>query len=290
MDTRELLQKVKRLEIKTRGLSKQLFAGDYHSAFKGRGMTFSEVKNYSFGDDVRTIDWNVTARFNEPYVKVFEEEREITAMLILDVSSSNNFGSTTQTKKELISELAAIFAFSASQNNDKVGAIFFSNTIEKYIPPKKGRKHVLMLLREWLEFEPNNTGTSINEALRFFRNVQKQRSIAFLISDFFDPNHYSKSLSIISRKHDLVAIGVHDHAEYNLPDLGIIPVIHAESGEKSWLSTSSRKSSVYFKKIAQEHDLSTRQLMQKSGVDFVSIHTGEEYIKTLHQLFHRRKK
>ncbi len=290
MDTRELLQKVKKLEIKTRGLSKQLFAGDYHSAFKGRGMTFSEVKNYSFGDDVRAIDWNVTARFDEPFVKVFEEEREITSLLLLDVSGSTNFGSNKQSKKDLISEVAAILAFSANQNNDKIGAIFFSDVVEKYIPPKKGKKHVLMLLRDWLEYQPTRKSTNIDVALQFLNAIQKKRSIAFLISDFYDENDYQKSLSIVRKKHDLVAIQVKDPAEYELLNFGLLPVVHAESNAVTWLSTHVKSTANKLIELNEKHDHELATLFKKSGVDFVTIETGKEYIQSLQRLFQKRKK
>ena len=290
MDTRELLQKVKKLEIKTRGLSKQLFAGDYYSAFKGRGMTFSEVKNYSFGDDVRAIDWNVTARFDEPFVKVFEEEREITSLLLLDVSGSTNFGSNKQSKKDLISEVAAILAFSANQNNDKIGAIFFSDVVEKYIPPKKGKKHVLMLLRDWLEYQPTRKSTNIDVALQFLNAIQKKRSIAFLISDFYDENDYQKSLSIVRKKHDLVAIQVKDPAEYELLNFGLLPVVHAESNAVTWLSTHVKSTANKLIELNEKHDHELATLFKKSGVDFVTIETGKEYIQSLQRLFQKRKK
>ena len=229
METKELIKKIQRLEIKTKGLTKHIFSGEYHSAFKGRGMTFSEVRDYQFGDEVRTIDWNVTARFNDPYVKVFDEERELTVMLIIDISGSEDFGTTEKTKKDLALELAAVLSFSAISNNDKVGAIFVSDKMEKYIAPGKGKKHALIILRELIEFKPTSTGTNISEGLKFFRNTQKKRSIAFVLSDFMDSNNYMEALKVARRKHDMVALRLVDDAEKNLPSMGIVQLFNAET-------------------------------------------------------------
>ena len=241
MDTKDLLKKVQEIEIKTRGLTKQVFSGEYHSAFKGKGMAFSEVKDYQFGDDVRNIDWNVTARFNEPFVKVFEEERELTVMLIIDVSGSGDFGTIERSKRELILEVAAVLGFSATINNDKVGAIFVSDQVEKFIPAKKGRSHVLMILRELIDLQPKSKGTNLNEGLKYFRNVIKKRSIAFVLSDFIDDNDYFEGLKIANRKHDMVALRVFDPAERELPKIGIVQLFDAEKGIKKWVNTNLSK-------------------------------------------------
>lgn len=231
MDTKELLKKIRLLDIKTRGLTKHIFSGEYHSAFKGRGMTFSEVRDYHFGDEVRTIDWNVTARFNEPHVKVFDEERELTVMLIIDVSGSENFGWEDKTKKDLALELAAVLSFSAISNNDKVGAIFVSDKVEKYIAPQKGKKHSLIILREFIELKATSAGTNLNEGLKFFRNTQKKRSIAFVISDFMDDNDFMEGMKVSRKKHDMVALRLVDEAESELPDMGIVQMYNSETGE-----------------------------------------------------------
>src|SRR5690554_21116 len=240
METKELLKKVREIELKTRGLTKQVFSGEYHSAFKGRGMTFSEVKNYQYGDDVRNIDWNVTARFNEPFIKVFEEERELSVFLVLDISGSNNFGTKLKSKKELMLEVAAVLAFSAVANNDKIGAIFISDHVEKYIPPKKGRSHALMILREMILLKPKSKTTHLNEGLRFFRNVVKKRSICFLISDFYDDRDFIEGLKIANSKHDMIALRLYDPAGKTLPRFGLVKMYDAEQNTVRWVNTSSQ--------------------------------------------------
>lgn len=287
METSELLKKVRKIEIKTRGLSNQIFSGEYHSAFKGRGMTFSEVREYTPGDPIRSIDWNVTARFNQPYVKVFEEEREITLMLLLDVSGSANFGTRAQLKRELITEVAAVLAFSAAQNNDKVGAILFTDRVEVFIPPKKGKSHILRIIRELINFEPQHTGTDIREALRFFNSVTKKRSIAFLLSDMMD-TEYEKPLQIASRKHDLVALIARDQSEDQLPNLGLVPMKDFETGQSFWVDTANKNVRAAYAKTRQLHLAKTQETLRKSGVDFTHIHTGQSYVKPLMQLFKKR--
>lgn len=287
METSELLKRVRKIEIKTKGLSNQIFSGEYHSAFKGRGMTFSEVREYMPGDPIRSIDWNVTARLSEPYVKVFEEEREITLMLIIDVSGSENFGSKSQVKRDLITEVAAVLAFSAAQNNDKVGVILFSDRIEKFIPPKKGKTHILRIIRELIDFTPEGTGTDINEALKFFSNVTKKHSIAFLISDLMSDD-YKKSLQIANKRHDMVTLITKDRAEDILPDLGLIPMKDAESGQTRWIDSSNRKIREEYAKAKKIHQLKTEDVLRKSGVDFTDLYTGQSYVKPLMQLFKQR--
>ena len=289
MDTKSLLKKIRTIELKTKGLSRQAFSGQYHSAFKGRGMAFSEVKDYQYGDDVRAIDWNVTARFNDPYVKVYEEERELSVMLILDVSGSFGFGSVDQTKRELLIEVAAVLAFSATMNNDKVGALFVSDRVEKYIPPKKGRTHVMRLLQDLIEFEPDSKGTAINEGLKFFRNVVKKRSIAFTVSDFIDDSNFLEGLTITNKKHDVVAVRLKDAVEQELPNVGLVRMFNAETGEKVWVNTSSKKArEAYAKQFADfEHKLKTDFL--KSGVDVVVLETGSQYIYALNGFFMKRR-
>jgi len=288
METAELLKKVRKIEIKTKGLSRQIFSGEYHSAFKGRGMAFSEVREYTPGDDVRTIDWNVTARFNTPFVKVFEEERELSVIMLVDVSASGIFGTRGQLKNELITELCATIAFSAAQNNDKVGVIFFSNQIEKYIPPKKGRGHILRIIRELIEFKPQNTGTGIEQALRFMNNVVKKRSIVFLISDFLDKNSYEDALKIAKRKHDLVALRIVDKTEMELPNVGIIKLYDNETGSIQWFDTGNSEVRKAYKKNYLGFEKRTHELFTKSGVNFASITTHEGYLKPLMQLFKNR--
>ena len=241
MDANELLKKVRKIEIKTRGLSQNIFAGEYHSAFKGRGMTFAEVREYQYGDDIRDIDWNVTARQNHPYVKVYEEERELTVMLLIDVSGSRNFGAVGVEKREMIAEIAATLAFSAIQNNDKIGVMFFSDKIEKFIPPKKGRKHILFIIRELLDFQPANTGTDISKALQYLTDAIKKRCTTFLISDYIDDNNYQKALSIANNKHDVTAIQVYDKRDAQLPDVGLLKIKDLETGREQWLDTSSSR-------------------------------------------------
>ncbi len=288
MDTKELLKKIRLLEIKTKGLTKHIFSGEYHSAFKGRGMTFSEVRDYHIGDEVRTIDWNVTARFNSPFVKVFDEERELTVMLIIDVSGSENFGSETKTKKDLALELAAILSFSAISNNDKVGAIFVSDKVEKYIAPGKGKKHSLVILRELIELKPENTGTNLNEGLKFFRNTQKKRSIAFVISDFMDDNDFMEGLKVSRKKHDMVALRLLDNAEKELPKLGIVQLFNAETGETSWVNTNSKKAQEIHRKNFIKHEEKLAKEFQKSGIDYTTIATEDDFIKPLVKLFQNR--
>ena len=241
MEASELIKKVRKIEIKTRGLSQNIFAGEYHTAFKGRGMTFAEVREYQYGDDIRDIDWNLTARHNRPYVKVYEEERELTVMLLVDVSGSRNFGACGDAKKNVTAELAATLAFSSIQNNDKVGVIFFSDKIEKFIPPKKGRKHILLIIREIIDFTPESQGTDIDVALRFLTNALKKRSTAFLISDFIDGHDYFSSMSIANRKHDLAAIQIYDRRDAQLPDIGLVRMRDMETGQERWIDTSSKK-------------------------------------------------
>ena len=287
MDTRELLQKVRRVEIKTRGLSQNIFAGEYHTAFKGRGMAFSEVREYQFGDDVRSIDWNVTARFQRPYVKVFEEERELTMMLLVDVSGSRDFGSIVQTKRELMTELAATLAFSSIQNNDKVGVIFFSDRIEKFIPPQNGRKHVLHIIRELISFEPVSRKTDIGGALRYFTSVIKKHSTAFLISDFMDDN-YADALMIANRKHDIVGLHLYDVREKELPDVGLIKLKDAESEQRLWFDTSDKRVRKAYRDAWLANQLAMQQCFTRAGVDHVSISTSEDYVRCLMRLFRMR--
>ncbi len=288
MEAQDLFKKVRKIEIKTRGLSKQIFSGEYHSVFKGRGMAFSEVREYQFGDDIRNIDWNVTARFNHPFVKIFEEERELTVMLLIDVSGSNNFGTQTQLKQELITEIAAVLSFSAIQNNDKVGVIFFSNNIEKFIPPKKGLSHILRIIRELLDFKTEETGTDIAEALRYLTNVIKKRSTAFLISDFMDEG-FDKAVQIANHKHDLIAIRVTDKREMSLPNIGLVQMRDAETGEEMMVDTSNRKVRQYFELWAQKKSRELDVLFSKTGVDMVRIYTGDDYVRPLMNMFKKRE-
>lgn len=288
METTELLKKVRKIEIKSRGISNQLFSGEYHSAFKGRGMAFSEVREYLPGDDIRAIDWNVTARLNHPYVKVFEEERELTVMLLVDVSGSESFGTQKQLKKELITELCAVLAFSAIKNNDKIGVIFFSDKIEKYIPPKKGKSHILRIIRDLIELKPNSTKTNIEQALRFFTNVVKKRSIAFLISDFMTEN-YKEALKITNRKHDLVALRIYDKRESELPDIGLVKLRDAETGKVLWVDSGSYETRKQYAVNAKKHDAGLKDLFSKCGVDSANIGTHESYIQPLMNLFKKRE-
>ena len=291
--TSELLKKVRKIEIKTKGLSRQIFAGEYHSAFKGRGMAFSEVREYQYGDDVRNMDWNVTARLNAPYIKVFEEERELTVVLLIDVSGSRLFGTTDKFKKDLITEIAAVLSFSASANNDKVGALFFSSKVEKFIPPKKGRSHLLRIIRELLEFEPENSGTDIGEALRFLTNAIKRRCTAFLLSDLIDVDEdlkprYEEALKIAVNRHDISVVSVYDPRERELPDVGLLKVKDAESGREEWVDTSSKSIRQYFAEWNERAIEATKQCLRKYKVDSVSIATNEDYVKGLISLFNRR--
>lgn len=290
-DTSELLKKVRKIEIKTRGLSKNIFAGEYHTAFKGRGMTFAEVREYQPGDDVKFIDWNVTARFNHPYIKVFEEERELTVMLLVDVSGSGEFGTSVMSKKDMMVEIAATIAFSAIQNNDKIGMIFFSDKIEKFIPPQKGKKHTLYLIRELLSFEPESRKTDVAGALRYFTNVIKKHCSAFVISDFMDnvmDSSFTSALTIANRKHDVAAIQVYDHRESELPDIGLMKVKDAESGSDMWIDTSSKKLRSAYKADWLRRQDELRQALSRSGVDTVSVATNEDYVKALMKLFKLR--
>ncbi|NOY38563.1 MAG: DUF58 domain-containing protein [Chlorobi bacterium] len=287
MDAAELLKRVRKIEIKTRHLSRHIFAGEYHSAFKGRGIAFSEVREYQYGDDIRTIDWNVTARFNHPYVKVFEEERELTVMLLIDVSGSRNFGSRVMLKRDLITEVAAVLAFSAIQNNDKVGVIFFSDRVEKFIPPKKNRKHILHIIRELLEFQPESENTDFAEPLRYLTNAIKKRSIAFVISDFIgDP--FRDSLRIASNKHDIVALQIFDKREREIPQVGLLKLRDAETGEERWVDTASKPVHEQFESWWKNHDHRLEETFLLTGVDNVRLSTDEDYIKPLVQLFKKR--
>lgn len=290
MDTKELLKKVREIELKTRGLTKQVFSGEYSSAFKGRGMTFSEVRNYQFQDDVRNIDWNVTARFNEPYVKIFEEERELSVFLVLDVSGSNNFGTGERTKFELMLELAAVLAFSAIANNDKIGAVFVSDKVEKYIPPKKGRFHALKIIRELIQLQPQSKGTSINEGLRFFRNVVKKRSVCFVISDFYDKHDFIEGLKIANSKHDMIALRINDPSERKLPNFGLVKMYDAEEGMVKWVNTGSKRiRDNYEGKFLREEQI-LNDKFRRSGVDYAILSTDGKYLKELNKLFQLRSK
>jgi len=288
-DTQELLKKVRKIEIKTRGLSNHLFSGEYHSAFKGRGMAFSEVREYQVGDEIRTIDWNVTARFNHPYVKVFDEERELTVMLLMDVSASENFGTQNQQKQDLATELCAVLAFSAIQNNDKVGVIFFSDKIEKFIPPKKGRSHILMIIRELIDFKPENKGTDVGVALKYFTSVIKKKCTAFIISDFISPT-FENELKIANKKHDIIALRLYDKHEEEFPDLGLIPVRDEESDQLMWVNTSDKDVRAAFKTEANKRNAILKDAFSRSGVDVASIGTHEPYVKPLMNLFKKREK
>ena len=289
METSELLKKVRHIEIKARGLSRNIFAGQYHSAFKGRGMAFSEVREYQYGDDMRDIDWNVTARYNRPYVKIFEEERELTVMLLIDVSESLGFGSSEKIKRDTVAEIAATLAFSAIQNNDKIGVIFFSDKVEKFIPPKKGRKHILFIIREILGFEPESSGTDINLALRYMTNAIKKRCTTFLISDFIDTGDYKPALHIANRKHDIVAIQVYDKLSTRLPSLGLMKVKDPESGGEMWIDTSSRNVRNDYAKWWLDRQAEMMLTFKQSSVDNVSVSTEDDYAKALLLLFQRRR-
>jgi uncharacterized protein (DUF58 family) len=289
LETTELLKKVRKIEIKTRGLSNQIFSGQYHSAFKGRGMAFSEVREYSIGDDIRSIDWNVTARTGIPFVKVFEEERELTVMMLVDVSGSGDFGSRQMQKRQMMTEICAVISFSALQNNDKVGVIFFSDRIEKFIPPKKGKSHILRIIRELIDFTPESKGTDIGGALRYLTNAVKKRSIAFLISDLIGTG-YNDPLKIASRKHDLVAIRVHDPLEAELPDVGLLPLTDAETGQLVWVNTSDAQVRTRIKAEALRAEDEMRSALRRSGVDMADVRTDGSYVKPLMNLFKRRGK
>ncbi|MBN3035224.1 MAG: DUF58 domain-containing protein [Bacteroidales bacterium] len=288
MDSKEIFRKVRKIEIKTRGLSSQIFSGHYHSSFKGKGIAFSEVREYHYGDDIRSIDWNVTARFNHPYIKIFEEERELTVMLLIDVSGSNEFGTRQQLKEEQMTEIAAVLAFSAIQNNDKVGVIFFSDRVEKFIPPKKGSSHILRIIRELIDFRPVSQKTRVSEALRFLTNALKKRSTAFLISDFWDGN-FEDSLKIASAKHDLVALRIFDIRETELPNMGLVRFFNKETGKRMWVDSGSRLVRQNFQKHWRDHDLFLNNLFVRNGVDYATIRTDEDYVHPLVNLFKRRE-
>lgn len=288
MEANELLKKVRRIEIKTRGLSQNIFAGEYHTAFKGRGMTFAEVREYQYGDDIRDIDWNVTARHNHPYVKVYEEERELTVMLLIDMSRSERFGATGEVKRDMIAEIAATLAFSAIQNNDKIGVIFFTNKIEKFIPPQKGRKHILYIISQLIDFKPENTGTDIAFALRFFTDALKKRCTTFLISDFIDDSDISKALSIAASKHDVIALQVYDKRDTQIPDVGLLKVRDLETGRSCWVNTSPKTVRQAYDRYWYERSQRIEETMQKSRVEMVSVATDEDYVKALMMLFKNR--
>ena len=288
METTDLLKKVRRIEIKTRGLSRNIFAGEYHSAFKGRGMAFSEVREYSYGDDMRDIDWNVTARYNKPFVKVFEEERELTVMLLIDVSESLSFGTSTTIKRNMLAEIAATLAFSAIQNNDKIGVIFFSDKIEKFVPPKKGRKHILYIIREILSFKPENNQTDISMALRYLTNAIKKRCTAFLMSDFIDTSDYKQALKIANRKHDLVSVQVYDKMSTELKPLGLMKVKDPETGVDQWIDSSSKKVRSTYRNWWIDQQTYMQGAFKQSGVDSISVSTDDDYVRSLLMLFQKR--
>ncbi|HLX11916.1 MAG TPA: DUF58 domain-containing protein [Bacteroidota bacterium] len=289
MEPQELLKKVRKIEIRTKGLVNHIFSGEYHSVFKGRGMTFSEVREYQFGDDIRMIDWNVSARFSHPFIKVFEEERELTVMLVVDVSGSGDFGTVQQMKKEVAAELCAVLAFSALTNNDKVGVIFFSDVIEKVIPPKKGRTHILRIIRELLDFQPTRKGTNIAEGIRYLTSAIKKRSIAFLISDFLGDG-YDDALKIAGRKHDLIGVHLYDPREVELPAAGLVRVVDAETGESMWADTSEKSVRNGYGKWWKEREEKRRRLFQRSGVDTIDVRTDQSYIAPLVAFFRGREK
>ena len=293
MEANDLLKKVRKIEIKTRKLSHQIFAGEYHSAFKGRGMAFSEVREYQYGDDVRNMDWNVTARLHNPYVKVFEEERELTVMLLVDVSASRLFGTVGESKRDMMAEIAAVISFSASLNNDKVGALFFSDKVEKFIPPKKGRTHLLRIISEILEFEPAGRGTDIGEALRFLTNAIKRKCTAFLLSDMMDLDRdanprYEDVLKVAVNRHDIAAVNVYDRMEREMPSVGLVHIVDSESGEGMWVDTSSRSVRNFYKDWTRKAYESTRTLLSRYKIDNVSIATDQDYVKGLMALFKNR--
>ena len=285
METSEIIKKVRKIEIKTRGLSQNIFAGQYHSAFKGRGMAFAEVREYQFGDDVRDIDWNVTARFRRPYVKVYEEERELTLMLLIDVSGSLDFGTQQRTKAELATEIAATLAFSALQNNDKIGVVFFSDRIEKYIPPKKGRKHILYIIREMLDFKPESSKTDVGMAVEYLTRVMKRRCTAFVLSDFYCRKSIERELQIANSKHDLMAIQLYDKRAKELPDVGLMKVRDAESGHEMYIDTSSKKLRLAHTRYWMEREEELRRTFAKASVDWVSVATDGDYVRAMMNLF-----
>lgn len=287
METTELLKRVRAIEIKSRGLSRNIFAGEYHSAFKGRGMTFSEVREYQYGDDIRSIDWNVTARFNHPYVKIFEEERELTVMLLVDVSGSSIFGSQSMLKKNTITEISAVLAFSAIQNSDKIGVLFFSDRVEKFIPPKKGRKHILHIIRELINFKPESNQTDLSEPLRYLTNAIKKKCTAFLLSDFLSSD-FEEALKIANNKHDLVALKIYDQRETKLPSVGLIRLKDAESGKEKWIDTMSSNTRNLYNDWWSEQFHKTEVVFRRNGIDQASISTEEDYVKPLMKLFKSR--
>jgi uncharacterized protein (DUF58 family) len=289
METRDLLKKVRQIEIKTRGLVNQVFSGEYHSVFKGRGMEFSEVREYQFGDDIRSIDWNVSARFNHPFVKVFEEERELTVMLLVDLSRSGTFGSGEQLKNEIAAEICAVLSFSAIKNNDKVGLILFTDTIEKFVPPKKGRAHILRIIRELISFEPTGTGTNIKQALEYFNHVNKKRTICFLISDFIDEG-YDQILRIVSKKHDVIAIEISDPREMEMPDVGLIKMRDAETNEERWVDTSNSSVRSQFQQFWQKRSDARKQMFLRSRVDAIPVRIDRPYIKPIVDFFKLRER
>ena len=288
----DILKRVRKIEIKTRGLSNEIFAGKYHTAFRGRGMSFSEVREYRAGDDVRDIDWNVTARSSKPHIKIYEEERELTMMLLVDVSGSRMFGSSERTKKNIITEIAAVLAFSATQNNDKVGCIFFSDTVEKFIPPKKGKSHILMIIRELIGFKPESQGTRISEAVRYLTNVSKKRCTAFLLSDFMtaprDKEALEDALKIAGSKHDIVGVRIYDKREAELPDVGIIELQDAETGRKVWVDSSSKRVREHYAESWNERNAATQELLRRNRIDMATISTEDDYVVELIKLFKQR--
>jgi uncharacterized protein (DUF58 family) len=287
MEAKELIKKVRKIEIKSRGLTRQVFAGEYHSAFKGKGMAFSEVREYQYGDPVKDIDWHVTARFNHPYIKVFEEERELTVMLLIDVSSSKKFGTIEQYKKDLTAEIAAVLSFSAIQNNDKIGVMFFTDKVEKFIPPKKGKKHILRIILELLNFEPQSKQTNISEALKYLTNAMKKRCSAFILSDFLEPD-FEEALKIASNKHDIAALRIYDIREREIPDIGLAYLKDSESGKMKWIDTASKKIRNQYAKWWSENEIRTREIFNKCKVDSASIRTDQDYVKPLITLFKMR--
>lgn len=288
METSELLKKVRKIEIKSKGLSNQIFSGEYHSAFKGRGMAFSEVREYTPGDDVRTIDWNVTARFNSPFVKVFEEDRELSVVLLVDISASGAFGTSNQFKQDVITEICAVIAFSASQNNDKIGIIFFTDKIEKFIPPKKGKTHILRIIRELIEFKPENKKTNIELALKYLTNVIKKKSIVFLISDFLSNHDYKDAIKIANKKHDLVALRIIDKTEMDIPQVGLVKLKDNESGNILWIDTNDKLFRKQFATNKINFESNLKEIFNRAGIDSANINTQESYIKPLMNLFKKR--
>ena len=288
MDAKDLIKKVRKIEIKTRGLSQNIFAGEYHSAFKGRGMMFSEVREYQYGDDIRDIDWNVTARHNHPYIKVYEEERELTVILLVDVSGSRYFGAEGQEKREMIAEIAATIAFSASQNNDKIGALFFSDKIEKFIPPQKGKKHILLIIRELLDFKPESRGTDIGAAVRYFADAMKKRCTTFLISDFIDEHDYSKPLAVARNRHDVIALQVYDKRDTQMPDVGLMRVLDLETGSSRWIDTSSSRVRKAYGRWWYDRQQRMAETLRSRRIDFASVATDEDYVRALMGLFKNR--